>query len=391
MRQAFWFVTMLVLAGAIAFGSKYFPGTAQFIVAGTQVTLSIYVFAIVLVLLFVILLIVWRIYRSMVGLPSFWRAKSAQKREYRAIAAVQTATIALHEGRFAHADKAAKIAAKLPQSAGVAALIGAASAQAQARTDVANDWLAKLDGHDDFQDAKALQQADMALKKNDASAALVALDGVSNTVRKHSSRYRELQVAANAAGGHWHEVLQAAKDPKWSAAPEVKNIWFGKAVVGLCADDAASVSYLRSLYKDMPTAASADDAVLTTYARAMIKRGESADARRAIESALRLSWRPALLSLYAQASTDDSVTAQLKMFDLWETEHNNDADLLGAAGQLCLKAKLWGRAKMNFSNSLKIMPSVHAHYGLAQTHRGMNELTAAQEQERKAAELAVSP
>ena len=392
MRQLLWFIFFLGCAAAIAFGSRFYPGTAQFTVASHQITMSIYVFAIALLLLTVLFSIIWRIYRATVGLPSRWRNSREKKKEYRALDAIQTATIALHEGRWAHADKAAKIAARLPKSAGLAALIGSASAHAQGKPNDVHAWLAQLDGNDDFADAKCLQQAEMALKNNDASAALSALDGASPTVRKHSLRYRDLQINAHAQAAHWHEVLQLAKDKKWEVPLDVKNKWFAQAVVGLTADDSASLAYLRSVYKDMPDAVRADDAALMAYSRALIKRGERAEARRVLEEAQRTDWRPALLPLYIDAVEDSSVTSQLKMLDAWETrrvaEGKKDADLLCAAGQMCLKAQIWGRAKANFQSSIAIKPTVQAHYGLAQAYRAMNDAPHAQEEEAKAAALA---
>ena len=392
MRQLFWFVFFLASAAAIAFGSRFYPGTAQFTVASHQITMSIYVFAIALLLLTVLFSIVWRVYRATVGLPSRWRDSREKKKEYRALDAIQVATIALHEGRWAHADKAAKIASRLPKSAGLAALIGTASAHAQGKPNDVHAWLAQLDGNDDFADAKFLQQAEMALKNNDASAALTALDGASPMVRKHSLRYRDLQISAHAQASHWHEVLQLAKDKKWDASLDVKNKWFAQAVVGLVADDGASLAYLRSLYKDMPDAVRGDDTALQAYANALIKRGEKAEARRVLEEGQRNSWRPALLPLYIEAADDSSGTAQLKMLDAWEAlrekDGTKDADLLCAAGQMCLKAQIWGRAKANFQSSLAVKPSVQAHYGLAQTYRAMNDVVHAQEEEAKAAALA---
>ncbi|TDR31146.1 heme biosynthesis HemY N-terminal domain-containing protein [Hydromonas duriensis] len=393
MKQFIWFIFFLAAAAGIAYGSRYYPGTAQFIVASHQISMSIYVFAILFLILIVLFSVIWRMYRATMGLPSRWRDSRAKKREYRSIAAVQTATIALHEGRWAHAHNAAKVAAKLPQSAGLAALIGAASAHAQAKPAEALAWLAQLDGNDVFSDAKYLQQAEMALKTNDSSLALTALDKASATVRKHSLRFRDLQIQAHAQSGHWHEVLQLAKDKKWGVAQGIKDQWFIQATLGLVKDEAVSATYLRGIYKDMSQGVRAHDEVLSAYAQAMITRGEKAEARRVLEEAQRDNWRPDLLKAYVAAADENSVTAQLKMIEVWENQRNTegkkDAQLLCAAGLLCLKAQLWGRAKANFQNSLNITPSIQAHFGLAQTYRAVGDASNAQLEEAKAAALAV--
>ena len=389
MRQAIWTFILLGVAGLIAYGSRHFPGSAEFIVAGFKISMSIYVFGLLFLALIAITLLFWRMYRAVVNVPSRYGAWRGQKREDRALAAVKTATIALHEGRFSHADKAATIASRSPQSAGIAALLGAASAQAQAQPVQAQAWLAKLDGDADFADAAALQHAQIALHNKDATAALTALDGASATVRKHSARYRELLVQAHADAGHWHEVLQIAKDKKSPAALSVKNAWFGQAARALCADSNSSATYLQSVYKDMPDEVRADDATLSAYIQALIARNENAQAIRVIEEAMRVSWRPQLLNLYVQAATEPTYTAQLKAVDAWDVTHPKDADVLAAAGQLCLKASIWGRAKVNFQSSLAIKPTAAAHYGLAQTYRALDDVTHAQEEERKAAALVV--
>ena len=389
MRQTIWMFILLAIAGVIAFGSHNYPGTAEFVVAGFKISMSIYVFGLLFLGLIAVILLLWRMYRAVVNVPSRFGSWRSNKRENRALAAVKTATIALHEGRWTHADKAAKIASRSPQSAGIAALLGAASAHAQAQPITAQEWLKELEGDDDFADAAALQQAQIALANQDASAALAALDGASPTVRKHSVRYRELLIAAHAQADHWHEVMQIAKDKKWQAPLAVKNDWFRQASLVLCADASSSTSYLQSLYKDMPDDVRLDDVTLGAYISALLQRDEKVLASRSIEEAMRVSWRPQLLSLYVQASEESSQTQQLKALDDWEVKYPNDATLLCAAGELCLKAKIWGRAKANFQNSLAVKPSVVAHYGLAQTYRALADEPHAQEEERKAAALAV--
>ncbi|MGL4767418.1 MAG: heme biosynthesis HemY N-terminal domain-containing protein [Formosimonas sp.] len=388
MRQAIWTFILLLIAGAIAYASRHYPGSAEFIVAGLQVRMSIYVFALLFLGLFAVTLLFWRVYRAVVNAPSRYGAWREHKREDRALASVKVATIALHEGRFAHADKAAKIASRSPQSAGLAALLGAASAQAQGQNAAAQTWLKTLDDDADFSDSAALQRAQMALDAQDATGALAALDAASATVRKHSERFRELQVQAHAAAGHWHEVLQIAKDPKWHVSLSVKNQWFARAAQALCSDATVSTAYVQSLYKDMPDAVRADDAALLAYVNGLLQRNEPVLASRAIEQAMRISWRPRLLDAYVAAASEPTYTAQLKMLDEWASAHPKDAALNCAAGQLCLKAQLWGRAKVNFQTSLAAAPSVAAHFGLAQTYRALDDVTHAQIEERKAAELA---
>lgn len=390
MRRTVWLFILLTLAGLFAYGSLYFPGHAQFTVAGIQVSMNIYFFMLLFVCLLALGMMLWRFYRALVNVPSRFGSWRTDRRENKALEAIKVATIALHEGRWNHADKAAKIASRSQNSAGIAALIGAASAQAQGQTVATQNWLKELSSNPDFADAAALQQAQIALDNHDASGALTALDAASATVRKHSTRYKELRIQAHADAAHWHEVLQITKDKNGLSSLAATNNWFAQAARALCADASLSTVYLQSLYKEMPDAVRADDATLSAYVQALLTRNEKLLARRAIEAAMRTDWRPRLLNLYVEASDESSYTEQLKALDEWDAKQPKDAALLCAAGQLCFKATIWGRAKANFQTSLAVQPSVAAHYGLAQTYRALDDVTHAQDEERKAALLAVS-
>lgn len=390
MKRAIWTLVLLSLAGLFAYGSRRYPGIAQFNFVNFQVSMSIYLFFLLLVFMVVVISLLWHFYRAIMNSPSRLSAWRAKVQEHRALVAVTDATIALHEGRWAHVEKAAQIASRNSQSKNIAALLGAASAQACQQNASAQEWLGQLDG-DQFADAKALQMTQIAINQGDLSNALASLDLVSNDSRKHSVRYYELKVQVHAQAQHWHEVLQIAQDKKWSAPVSVKNLWIGRALVALSLSEDSSVAYLQSIYKEIPDEVRADDGVLIPYLHALLKRGEFSLVRRAIEDAQKHQWRPKLLDIYVQAMDDSSQTEQLKMLDIWSSKQSlaqKDPVFLLAAGQLCFKSKIWGQAKNYFQSSLAITPTVKAHYGLAQTYRAMDLVPDAQEEERKAAMLA---
>jgi HemY protein len=390
MRKFIWTFILVGVAGLIAYGSRNYPGTAQFVLLGFQLTMNIYLFAFLCVVLCLAGVLLWRFYRALVNLPVRFGEWRTNRREHRALAAVKTATIALQEGRWAHAEKAAKIASKKSDSLGIAALLGAASARAQNKNLAEKEWLAHLDIDADFHDAKVLQMAEIALMQNDSALALTTLVQASPTVRKHSGRFKEIEIGAHAHAGHWHEVLQIVKDPKWLASIATKNRWHAQAVIAICSQGGGSVAYLQAMYKDMPTDVRSDEDVMAAYAQVLIKNSQGHLARLAIEEAQKRLWRPSLLKFYADAFDESGASGQLKMIEVWLALHPTEPKLLNCAGQLCLKSKLWGRAKGYFDGSLALTASVAAHFGLAQTYRAMNDVPSAQEQERLAAAMAAS-
>ena len=65
----------------------------------------------------------------------------------------------------------------------------------------------------------------------------------------------------------------------------------------------------------------------------------------------------------------------------------NDHQLSTAAGQLCLRAQVWGQAKKNFEDAIRTAPTAINYAGLAQALRGMGDINAAQTAEQQATQL----
>ena len=383
-RKIIWTLLLIAIAGALAYGMNHYPGSVSFEWFSWRISMSVYVFILLGLIAFTLLFWLWRLYRGMVALPGRFSGWREQKREQRALAALQTATIALQEGRWAHAEKAAKIAARRPEAVGLASLLGAASAHARADQSSATEWLNRLDEFPEFADAKFLQQAQMALDNQDSLQALTLLDKVSPNLRKHSLRYKELLIQAQAQSNNWHEVKQLASERKTTITVEQKSEWMKRAIAGLSNDASLSTDYLRKLYKDMPDDVRDDDDAIKTLVGALITREACADARRVIQESMRNRWRPALLPEYVRAATSDSITDQLKMCNAWQAQGHNDAALHTTAGQLCMRSDLWGQAKKHFEEALKREPSASAYAGLAQALRGMGDTEGAQNAERQA-------
>lgn len=383
-RKLIWTMVLIGIAALIAFGMRNYPGSVSFEWFSWQISMSIYVFGLLSLLAFVVFFWLWRLYRGMVALPSRFKGWREDKREQRALAALQTATIALQEGRFTHAEKAAKIAARKPSATGLAALLGATSAHARADQDTANQWLNQLDAFPEFADSKLLQQTQMALDNSDTIRALTLLDGVSPNLRKYSLRYKELLIQAQAQSNNWHEVKQLATERKTTITTAQKTEWMKRAIAGLTTDESLSADYLRTLYKDMPDDVRDDDEAVKTLVQALIQREAYPDARRVIQESMRYRWRPALLPDYVRAATSESVTEQLKMCDAWQAQGHNDAPLHTTAGQLCVRSELWGQAKKHFEEAIRLAPSAILYSGLAQALYGMGDKEGAQNAEHQA-------
>ena len=155
----------------------------------------------------------------------------------------------------------------------------------------------------------------------------------------------------------------------------------------MSADDSLSLDYLRKLYKDMPDEVRDDDTAMQTYIQALLQRHAYGDARMVIQEAMRNRWRPALLPDYVRAAQTDSITDQLKMCDAWQNLGYADDALYTTAGQLCIRAQMWGQAKKNFDDAIRLNPSIVNYSGLAQALNGMGDTAGAQAAEHQASRL----
>ena len=127
-RILFWFLLLAAAAVGVALTMKISTGYALFVAPPYRVEISLNLLLVSLVAGFVALYIVLRIVRRAMGLPDEVRAARRRTQQERARAKNDAAVVALLEGRYGRSRKFADESLAIPQSSGLAALVGARAA-----------------------------------------------------------------------------------------------------------------------------------------------------------------------------------------------------------------------------------------------------------------------
>ena len=339
---------LVIIATAAAFGWHWVaddPGYVLLRVRGWQVQTTL-VAAIVIVLLgWAVLTTLWRLVRWPFGAFSRRHRRLSRQR-------LNAGLVALAEGRHGDAERDLNRAAQLDSLRGPALL---ASAEAALRRGESARALEALD-----QAAQAAPLAARALRarilRRDGKPgeALALLTPEADKGSLTPSGWRELALSALGAGDCALAPLQksGALGTRGYAVLEAQVL---AASIQATTDGAA----LGALWPQLSKAQRRVAAVVDAYARRAAGFGLTLAAMDELESALRREWSPLLVDTYG-ALVGEDIEARLHRAEGWLDAHPNDAVLLLALGRMCVRLKLWGKARQYLERSLALAPGVAA-------------------------------
>jgi HemY protein len=172
-------------------------------------------------------------------------------------------------------------------------------------------------------------------------------------------RYRELLVRALV------ECLQEAQ--RLARLDRLKTIW-----------DAAPRDFRRIT------------SVRNEYVRGLARLNAHAEALAFIGDVLKKDWDAELAALYGELHADDPLT-QLASIENWLNQYGERPELLITAGRVCLRNKLWGKARSYLDAVLRVAPSPAAYLELARLCEQTQNLPEAQKLYQRGLESAAAP
>ncbi len=155
----------------------------------------------------------------------------------------------------------------------------------------------------------------------------------------------------------------------------------GKAVAG---DDAEGVD---NLWKQMSKQLHSQVELVLIYAQHLMDKGTGSEAVRLLDEAIAKHWDERLVGLYGLAEGAD-ISRQLNRAESWLKERPRNAVLLLALARICLRSRLWGKARSYLEASIGSAPSVEAYQELGILLEQMGENGPALDSYRSGLELA---
>jgi len=189
--------------------------------------------------------------------------------------------------------------------------------------------------------------------------------------------WRELVLAALASGDTRRAREALAPLQKSGALGNRAYAALEAQVLAATIHAAADGASLNALWSQLPKAQRRVPAVIDAYARRAAAFGLTLPAMDEVESALRREWSPLLIETYGTLAGDD-IEARLRRAEGWLDAHPNDANLLLTLGRMCVRLRLWGKARQYLGRALALAPAAAAWEALGDTFDGQGDAAQAQ-------------
>ena len=138
--------------------------------------------------------------------------------------------------------------------------------------------------------------------------------------------------------------------------------------------DSTQFDMLSKMWKKSPAKYREDEKIVKHYIELLVKLGAKIDAAKALEIALSKNWSNSLIIKFAEMDYDSN-QAQLLVAENWLKARPANSPLLLSLGRICMRNKLWGKAREYYQASIRISPSAEAYGELARLLKNLGDDT----------------
>lgn len=376
-----WILLLVIVAAVAAFCWHWVaedPGYVLIRFRGVTAQTSLLAAVVLLVLLWAGINVLWRVVRWPFGAFSRRHRRVSQQR-------LADGLVALMEGRHSDAERDLNRASRLDTLRGPALL---AAAEASSRRGEHARALESLDEAAQVAPRAARVLRARVLRRDGKPAeALALLTSEADSGSLSPGGWREYALAALANGDT--RRAREALDPLQKSGVLGTRAYNALETQILVAslNGAGDGAVLNALWSSLPKSQRRAPAVVDAYARKAAVYGLTLSAMDEVESALRREWSSQLVETYGTLAGDD-LDARLRRAESWLDGHPNDPSLLLALGRMCVRLKIWTKARQYLERSLALAPGANAWEALGDTYTGMGDAALAQRCYRNAIAMA---
>jgi HemY protein len=326
-----------------------------------------------------------RALQRLMAFPERVRMYRERRSELGAHRALYEALRALLEGRFVRAERAAQDAQKASEVAGMAALIGARAAHRLQAYERRDTWLEQAESDRDLATARRVVSAELWAEQREPTRALRAIDALQSSGARHLHAMR-IALSAHVQAGHWREVMRTVRALekrhalRSEAAARVRRL----AVRGLLADASDDPDHLVSAWEEVDSSDRLVPEIALDAARRLNFAGRGAEAAAALQAVLERKWDERLLAEYARCE-DPGSRATIEKAEAWLKDHPRSQPLLQCLARICLREKLWGKARAYLEECQRLGEDAQTSLALAELAEAMGDGEGAARHFRKAA------
>jgi HemY protein len=389
MKFLFWLLLLFALAVALTLAAHN-PGYVLLVYPPHRIAMSLSLFVLGLLALFVLAYLAVRLISAALRLPEQVRRFRVERAQTKGRAAMLEALTAFFEGRYASAEQAAARAMELGEDSGLNPIVAARSAHELHEYGKRDAYLEEArSGQAGENTMRLIASTKFSLDQHRPLAALEALKELRNSgVRGHAGALR-MELRAQQQARNWDAVLDLVSQLEKREALDAASVaqirqqaWLEKIQT-----QAQDVAALQAMWKSLPGELKRSTKIAAAAARAFIRLGDGRAAQEILTASLEAQWDSELVALYGDCQQGDAVQ-QVEQAERWLKSHSDDAGLLLALGKLCLHQKLWGKAQTYLEASVSIQPSRAAYTALGRLAEKLEQHDLAFRHFRKAMDLA---
>lgn len=301
--------------------------------------------------------IAWAL-RYFIQLPQTMRHALAARRARAAQASFEGGVQRLIEGRWPQAEAELLRRAADHEAGGLNYLLAATAAQRAGAPDRRDRYLELAASRgEDAADTATLVRASLAIDRGDRALAV----GLLQPLARRSTNPYVTRLLAEALGeeARWTELgsLLATADSIRALPPERHRELSVRVALGQlnAASVDASLEKLKSVWQNAAPEIRDDRRVRAEYVLRIARLGAEREAASIITAALAREFDRKLVEAYSALGGIDSTT-QLATVEQWLQQHGEQHELLLAAGRVCTRHELWGKARAYLEGALKLSP-----------------------------------
>lgn len=335
-----------------------------------------------------LLVTLWRLVVAGVLLPRSLRRGLARRRARKARGSLYTGLQRLAEGHWSGAERELRRLAEDNEAPGLNYLNAARAAQHQGHIADRDRYLEQASGRAGVSElAVKLTKAQLQIMQGQSAEALATLSRLYQMEPRHplvlrlyaeqamaARDYKQLRALVPVLYKHG-DMPPAQVDEYAIAAWHDELICHSEDIVALTTAWNRVPRRLRSL-----------PAMVLRYVKCLHQANGDNEAAEVIRNVLKQEWSAPLVLIFGDLQTTDE-TAQLANVETWLKHYGQEPELLLVAGRLCLRNRLWGRARSYFEASQKNQSRPEALLELGRLLEEINEKEEARAAYRQGLEL----
>lgn len=388
MRRFFAYLLAFIVAVVLGVSIAHDPGYAIFHYRHTTVSMPLWLATLAFIIIFIVVIIILRIFNR--AHSTFIKIGAWRKHALflRAQEKGQRGLLEMIEGHYETAELYLKDSLKKSATPLINYLSAAQAAHELGAYERRDDYFLKA--QEKIPSAKIpiyIMQAELLLQQHNLDAAEKIILRLKKLAPKHKTvlkLLKELYIQQQ----HFDKLLSLLPLLERyhilsnAEAMDLKT-YCERQLLKKAAHDAP---LLQQCFASFSRKSQADLKVIGDYVEYLLLLHQDELAESLLIKTLKKDWNIHCVRLYGLTQSIEP-HKQFSLAEKWLTQHPDESELLLVLGQLALRLKLWGKARVYLENSLTIEPRKITHQCLAQLHEQLNEKELALVHYRKAAEL----